>query len=90
LVRTTLTLEPAVARRVESERRRTRRTLKAVINDALRVGLGMNGGSEPLPPFKVKAFDLGVTPGVDPDRMNQLLDELDVDEYLAKQRRDRS
>ncbi len=90
-MRTTLTLEPEVARRVESEIRRTRKTMKAVINDALKAGLGMNGRpSEPLPPFKVKAYDMGVMPGIDYDKFNQLSDELEVEAYLEKERRDRS
>jgi len=90
-MRTTLTLEPEVARRVESELRRTGKTLKAVINDALKAGLGMTGKSvEPLPPFVVKPYDMGVMPGIDLDKANQLLDEWDVEAYLEKERRDRS
>lgn len=87
-MRTTLTLEPEVARRVENEMRRTRKTLKAVINDALKVGLGVQGKAEPLPPFKVKAFDMGVRPGIDLDKANQLLDDWDIEIFLEKQRRD--
>jgi hypothetical protein len=83
-MRTTLTLEPEVARRVEAEMRRTRKTLKAVINDALKVGLGLSEKAEPLPPFKVVPHDFGFHPGIDPDRMNQLADELETDAILDK------
>ena len=90
-MRTTLTIEPEVARRIESEIRRTRKTLKTVINDALKAGLGMTGRPvEPLPPFEVKAYDMGVMPGIDYDKINLLLDDMDVDAYLEKERRDRS
>lgn len=90
-MRTTLTIEPEVARRIESEIRRTRKTLKAVINDALKAGLGLSEKAvEPLPPFEVKAYDMGVMPGIDYDKLNQLLDEWDVEAYLEKERRDRS
>jgi hypothetical protein len=83
-MRTTLTLEPEVARRVEAEMRRTRKTLKAVINDALKAGLGMTGKTEMLPPFKVRAHDFGFHPGIDHDRMNQLSDELETEAILEK------
>ena len=89
-MRTTLTIEPEVARRIESEIRRTRKTLKTVINDALKVGLAMTVKPDAPPPFKVKAYKMGVHPGIDLDKANQLLDEMDVEAYLEKQRRDRS
>ena len=86
-MRTTLTIESDVARRIESEIRRTRKTLKAVINDALKAGLGMSGKAvEPLPPFEVRAHDFGFHAGIDPDRMNQLADELETDAILEKLR----
>ena len=87
-MRTTLTLEPDVARRVESELRRTGKTLKAVINDALKVGLGLSDQLDQLSPFKVEAFAMGLKPGIDRDRMNQLVDELEVEEFVRKYRRD--
>jgi outer membrane scaffolding protein for murein synthesis (MipA/OmpV family) len=89
-MRTTLTLEPEVARRVESEIQRTRKTMKAVINDALKVGLGISVNGEPPSPYKVRAYDMGVMPGIDYDKLNQLADELEVEAYLEKERRDRS
>jgi hypothetical protein len=36
------------------------------------------------PPFKITAFAMGLRPGIDPDKMNQLLDELEVEEFLKK------
>ena len=87
-MRTTLTLEPEVARRVESELRRTGKTLKAVINDAIKAGLGIGPAPRGArPPFKVQAWPLGLQPGVDPNRLNQLVDELEVAAYLEKNRR---
>ena len=89
-MRTTLTIEPEVARRIESEIRRTHKTLKAVINDALKAGLGLSKKAEAPAPYEVKAYDMGVMPGIDLDKVNQLLDDMDVDAYLEKARRDRS
>ena len=85
-MRTTLTIEPDVARRIEKEIRRTRKTLKAVINDALKAGFAMSGKPDALPPFKVEAHNFGFHAGIDPDRMNQLADELETDAILEKLR----
>ena len=88
-MRTTLTIEPDVARRIESEIRRTRKTLKAVINDALKAGLGISVKEEPLPPFTVKAWDMGLRPGIDPTKLNQLADELETEAIIEKMRQGR-
>lgn len=78
-MRTTLTLEPAVAARIKSEMRRTGKTLKAVVNDALKRGLQL-GGRPPRPPrFEVRPRAFGFKAGVDLDRLNQLVDELDTE-----------
>jgi hypothetical protein len=86
-VRTTVTLDRDVAEGLEKEMRRSRRGLKATINDALRRGLQL-GTQPPKPPrFKVRPQALGVKPGIDLDRMNQLVDELDAEERVQKLRR---
>lgn len=38
------------------------------------------------PPFKIRAFVDGLQPGIDPDKMNQLLDELEAGEFARKYR----
>ena len=86
-VRTTLTLEPDVAERLRKEIRRTGRGLKATINEALRRGLGM-GGKPVLPArFEVEPHAFGFKPGIDLDRANQLVDELEVEEVSRTLRR---
>ena len=37
-----------------------------------------------IPKFVVKARALGIMPGIDYDKINQLLDDMDVEEYLKK------
>lgn len=83
-MRTTLTLEPDVARRVEQEIRRTGRGMKAVVNEALRSGLGLAERREKPPRFEVRPHSFGFKPGVDLDRLNQLLDELETEEAARK------
>ena len=77
-----MTLDRDVAEALEKEMRRSRRGMKAAINEALRRGLRL-GSRPPTPrPFKVQPQALGVKPGVDLDRMNQLVDELDAEARL--------
>ncbi|MDH5761112.1 MAG: antitoxin [Gemmatimonadota bacterium] len=83
-MRTTLTLDPDVAARLDSEMKRSGEGMKAVVNRALRVGLGMTDKPVRPEPFRVAPHDFGFRPGVDLDRLNQLVDELDAEEAARK------
>jgi hypothetical protein len=83
-MRTTLTLEPDIADRVNREMRRTGKGMKQVVNEALRSGLGMAGRSATPKPFTVRPHSFGFKPGIDLDRMNQLVDELEAEEVVRK------
>jgi len=85
-MRTTLTLEPDVAARVKQEIRRSGKSLKTLVNEALRLGLGLSGKPVRPPRFEVRPHAFGFKPGVDLDRMNQLVDELQVAETRKKYR----
>lgn len=85
-MRTTLTLDRDVAERLAREMRRTGKGLKATVNDALRKGLNIAGKAARSPRFQVQPHAFGVRPGVDLDRVNQLVDELDVEQALLKLR----
>ena len=74
--RTTLTLEDDVAERLAEESRRTGKSFKDVVNETLRTGLARRA-SATLPPFKVKARDMGLKPGFDLDDIEGLLDRIE-------------
>lgn len=86
-MRTTLTLDPDVAARLEHEMRRSGLGMKALVNRALRVGLGMT--DKPVQParFTLEPHAFGFRAGVDLDRLNQLADELEVEETARTARR---
>lgn len=86
-MRTTLTLERDVAERLTREVRRTGKSLKATVNEALRLGLGLVGKPPRTPPFKVEPHAFGFAPGVDLDRLNQLADEIEAQETARSLRR---
>jgi len=83
-MRTTLTLDRDVAERLNGEVRRTGKSLKSVVNDAIRLGLGLVAKKPRGPRFKVEPHAFGLRPGIDPDRLNQLVDELDVEETARR------
>lgn len=84
-MRTTLTLDDDVARLVADEVHRTRRPLKHVVNDALRRALTSRRSARSLPPYRVVPHDGGrLLPGIDPGRLNQLVDELEVEAFVAE------
>lgn len=84
-MRTTLTLDPDVARLVEDAVHRERRPTKQVINDALRRAL-----SAPNPhrdPYHLEAHESGVRPGLDLTGFNRLADELEDEAIIEASRR---
>lgn len=56
--------------------RRDRRTMKDVVNRALREALRPSVVESP---FRTQVHRSAILPGIDPDRLNQLADELDDD-----------
>lgn len=74
-MRTTLTLDPDVEQLLKREMRRTGKTMKAIVNEALRVGLGAAGKPPGAAPYAVEPHDFGFRPGIDTDRLNRLVDE---------------
>ena len=85
-MRTTLTLDDDLARRLTERSRLTGASFKQVVNDALRAGLdGAEKPAMPLPPFRVTPWPGGFRPGVDLRRLNQLNDELEIEETLDRQ-----
>lgn len=82
-----MTLDRDVADGLKKEMRRSGQGLKATINEALRRGLRLAGRSPRPPRFKVQPQALGIRPGIDPDRLGQLVDELEAEEAGRKSAR---
>ncbi len=83
-MRTTLTIDPDVEQLLQRELRRTGRSLKAVVNDALRAGLEIRSKPPRATRFKVEPHAFGLKPGIDADRLNQLADELEAEETARR------
>jgi hypothetical protein len=77
-VRTTLTLDKDVADRLAREMRRSGRSFKETVNDAIRAGLDARRARPPATPFRVVAKDLGaLRPGVNLDSVARVLEAVD-------------
>lgn len=87
-MRTTLTLDDDLAEALNRAARLTGRSFKAVVNETLRRGLAQSGsGTAGLEPFVVEPQSCGWMPGIDPLRLNQLVDGLEIEALLRKQSR---
>jgi len=87
-MRTTLTLDDDLAEALNRAARLSGQSFKAVVNATLRRGLAQSASGGPgLEPFVVEPQSCGWRPGVDPLRLNQLLDELEVERWLTPQSR---
>jgi hypothetical protein len=83
-MRTTLTLEDDLARRLREVARTQGRSFKDVVNSAVRRGLVAQELTQEDEPYRVKTFSSQFRPGVDPLKLNQLVDEMEAREALEK------
>ena len=88
-MRTTVTLEPDVAAKLKKLAHRTGRSFKATLNEALRRGLVAQERAVARRPFVVEPHSGGFRPGVDQAKLNQLVDQLDADDFAREAGRDR-
>jgi len=88
-MRTTLTLDPDVARMIREQVHRVRKPLKQVVNDALRRGLTGPAGRRPRKAYRVQPHAARLQPGLDHGRLNALVDELEDAAVAARTRRRR-
>jgi len=77
-MRTTLTLDDDVVAKLRAEARRSGRSFRAVVNEALRRGLSSRNDAGAAPPFKVIARDLGdLAPGLSLDCVASLIEQIE-------------
>jgi len=81
-MRTTLTIDDDLAAALKDRARNAGQSFKAVVNEVIRTGL--TAGEKPIAKsqFKVVSARRGFLPGIDPLKLNQLVDELEVDAFL--------
>ncbi|MGB8296469.1 MAG: DUF2191 domain-containing protein [Polyangia bacterium] len=80
-MRTTLTLDEDVAAKLKAESHKTGRPFRETVNACLRAGLNVKKQNAAAQPFRVKARDMGLRPGINIDKVSAVLDELEGPEH---------
>lgn len=75
--RTTLTLDDDVIAKLQSEMRRSGKSFKETVNELLRLGFENKRPSRLENDFVVKARPMGLRPGLNYDKVGELLDQLE-------------
>lgn len=80
-----MTLDDDVAMRVQDRARSERTSFKQELNAILRKGLGrLDAPTAKDRAFVVRPHRGGFRPGVDPLKLNQVVDQLEVDDFMRK------
>ena len=85
-MRTTVTLEPDLIKKIKDLAHRKGLSFKQVLNGLIRRGLSSSTRQEAATRYAVEPHSGGFRPGIDPGKLNQLVDELGVEDFIAKTR----
>ena len=83
-MRTTLTIDDDLASILQRESRQKGLPFKQIVNAALRRGLTREHGVRSIPRAVTRPHSFGFKPGVDVDKLNQLVDDLEVEAFAAR------
>ena len=84
-MRTTVTLDADVEQLIRAAQERQRASFKQVLNEAVRRGLKSKGRDQ-APSFAVEAKAMGLRPGIDPAKLRDIDDELEIRQFQEKTR----
>lgn len=74
-MRTTLTLDDELVRAVKRIAGKRGTSFKAVVNEALGAGIRAIESPPSRAPYRTKALDVTILPGIDPYKLGQVADE---------------
>ena len=78
-----MTLEPDLAKKVKALAHRRGLSFKQALNEVLRRGLApARQGAQTR--YTVQPHAGGFRPGIDPGKLNQLVDQLEVEDFIAE------
>lgn len=78
-MKTTIILDKDVEQRLKEAMHRQGKNFRETLNDALRRGLELSQQS-----FEVKSRPLRLRQGLDPARLSEIDDDLEIEEFLRK------
>lgn len=79
-----MTLEPTIVTKLKKLAHKNHTSFKATVDEILRCGLAAKESNEHEPPFVVKPHSGGFKPGVDQAKLNQLVDQLEANDFVAE------
>jgi hypothetical protein len=83
-MRTTVTLEQDLADRLKEYAHRRRTSFKVALNTLLRRGLAAQNAPSPGRRFAVEPHSGRLQPGLDPGKLNQLVDRLEAEDFVRE------
>jgi hypothetical protein len=86
-MRTTVTLEPDLVKKMKAFAHRRSLSFKQALNEVIRRGLAPPGRPDKQTRYVVQPHAGGFRPGIDPGKLNQLVDQLEVEDFIAEARR---
>jgi len=81
-MRTTLTIDDDLSAAIGRFQTSRGLRFREAVDLLLRSGLASTETSPTAKPYRGPVFESDLVPGIDPNRMNQLADELEAEEYL--------
>ena len=81
-MRTTLTLDPDLAKKLKDLAHRRGQSFKQTLNDVVRQGLRTQAERPAGARYHVEPHAGGFRPGVDRGKLNQLVDQLEVEDFI--------
>lgn len=85
-MRTTLTIESDIIEKLQREVALSNKSFKEVTNETLRRGLDFVS-KKSSQPYRVFPHSSDFVPGIDPTKLNQLVEELEIQEQFKTQQR---
>jgi hypothetical protein len=83
-MRTTLTLDDDLAGLLKRRARDLGVPFKEAVNRTIRAGLGESANAKRHPAPRTIPHSFGFRPGIDPDKLGQLADEMEAEAFAAK------
>jgi len=84
-MRTTLTIDDDLAAEIEALRKRQGLSFKEALNQLLRAGIAYQARPPKPRKYRTPTRRLGLRPGIDPAKLNQLADELEDERFIDNQ-----
>jgi hypothetical protein len=86
-MRTTIALDDDLAEKLQAIAHKRKESFRKIVNETLRRGLSAQAPRvTPSTPFRADTFQSAFRPGVDPQRLNQLVDDLEVERESGRHR----